>query len=299
MNDERFVVTSEIPDSRRFVKVYHDFLDSKLLNRDEKMIFILLKRYLNFRDDQGGIDGVVYPGLDILADQCGMTQKTVKRVLSSLEEKGLITVKRRGAMKPNEYTLRDYPSIWKAGTEQELKQELKQQRLKVAESIADEYGFCLVEAKESESPTPTTAKDPDPIGKSISAADNKTSSERCQESVSERYTMEQIHQIYDYDTMVFDYPAMRQDVDTIMSVLYDALNTRKPAIRIDGEDKPAMIVVSKLMKLDKDSIMYAIRKYKDQTDRIRNVTAYILTMLYHAPEQYLLDVQNQFSSNQA
>ena len=44
MADE-FIVQSAIPE-RLYVKIYHDFLDSELLNGKEKLVFILLKRYV-------------------------------------------------------------------------------------------------------------------------------------------------------------------------------------------------------------------------------------------------------------
>ena len=39
--------------------------------------------------------------------------------------------------------------------------------------------------------------------------------------------------------------------------------------------------------------MYAIDKYQEQTDRIKNPTAYMLTLLYNAKEQSNLDITNQ------
>ncbi len=60
-----------------------------------------------------------------------------------------------------------------------------------------------------------------------------------------------------------------------------------------------MVVIGKLMKLQKESIVYAIEKYREQTERIRNPTSYMLTILYNAPEQHNLDVQNQVSHDMA
>ena len=84
-----------------------------------------------------------------------------------------------------------------------------------------------------------------------------------------------------------------------MSILYTAMNTTKPTIRIAGEDKPTMVVLSKLMKLHKESIMYAIEMFSKQTERIKNPTAYMLTILYNAPEQFNLDIQNRVSHDMA
>ena len=45
-DNETFIVQSDSPD-RLYVKTYHDFLDSTIIGGKEKLIFILLKRYLS------------------------------------------------------------------------------------------------------------------------------------------------------------------------------------------------------------------------------------------------------------
>lgn len=109
----------------------------------------------------------------------------------------------------------------------------------------------------------------------------------------ERYTLEQILILYDYDVMISDNPYQKHDIDSVMSILHTNLNTTKPTIRIGGEDKPSMAVISKLMKLTYSGIMYAIEKFKEQTERIKNPTSYMLTLLYNAEEQRNLDIANQ------
>ena len=79
----------------------------------------------------------------------------------------------------------------------------------------------------------------------------------------------------------------------MIDILHTAMNTTKPTIRVAGEDKPTMVVIGKLMKLDYETIMYAIEKFSEQTERIKNPVSYMLTILYTAPEQYKLDIQNQ------
>ena len=93
--------------------------------------------------------------------------------------------------------------------------------------------------------------------------------------------------------MLYDYPNQKQNIDSVMDVLHTAMNTTQPVIRVGSENKPAMTVIGKLMKLQKDSIIYAISKFSEQTERIKNPRAYMLTILYHAPEQFILDTQNQ------
>ena len=71
-----------------------------------------------------------------------------------------------------------------------------------------------------------------------------------------------------------------------MNILYTTMNTTRATIRIAGDNKPTMVVISKLMKLHNESIMYALDKFSEQTERIKNPTSYMLTILYNAPEQF-------------
>lgn len=141
--------------------------------------------------------------------------------------------------------------------------------------------------------TPTKAKD-------VSTSKNQSSSNDDTTKVTEsqpleRYTMEEIRKRYDYYIYMLYNPTKRTDIDIVFDILYDALNTTKKTLRVNSEDKPAVVVISKLLKLDMEDILYVIEKYREQTGRIKNVKSYLLSMLYNAKEQYHLDLQNQVS----
>ena len=104
--------------------------------------------------------------------------------------------------------------------------------------------------------------------------------------------MEDIRALYEYDSLIIQYLDKQTDIDIVFDILYDTLNSTKPTIRISGEEKPTMIVISKLMKLQPDDLVYSIDKYHEQTERIKNVKAYLLTVLYGSREQQHLDIMN-------
>ena len=56
MPDERIVVQLASPE-RKYVKVYHDFLDNSFLTAEEQIIFITLKSYVDFKEDSGEAKG--------------------------------------------------------------------------------------------------------------------------------------------------------------------------------------------------------------------------------------------------
>lgn len=299
-DNETFIVQSAIPD-RLYVKTYHDFLDSTIINGKEKLIFILLKRYLNFSDDKSGVAGTVYPTLDTLSKQSGMTKKTVISIIKKLESKGLIVVKQQGLNRPNIYTIRDFSGIWKAGTDEEVKEaidlyEEEYEDSKIIERLINK-GYKVIKEKGLES-TPTKEQTQAPINNSVLNLYNYITDEE-KSQVAERYSMEQIKEYFDYNIMVHDNPYKQKSIDMVMNILYDTLNTSKKSIRVSGEDKPAMVVQSKLMKLDMECIMYAIDKYSENTERVKNPISYMLTILYKAQEQYDLDIQNQVSHDMA
>lgn len=293
--NETFIVQSALPD-RLYVKIYHDFLDSTIINGKEKLIFILLKRYLNFNDDKSGVAGTVYPTLDTLSKQSGMTKKTVIGILKKLESKGLIVVKQQGLNRPNIYTIRDFSGIWKAGTDEEVKEaidlyEEEYEDSKIIERLKSK-GYKVIKEKELETTEPTkvtvessTKFNRYDISKSI------PNPQKSQEL--ERYTTEQIKQFFDYDILANDKLLYKKDIDAVFAVLHTALNTTKAKMRVGGEDKPTMVVIRKLMQLDYADIRYCIDKYAEQTQRIKNPTAYMLTLLYNAKEQRDLDISNQ------
>lgn len=110
--------------------------------------------------------------------------------------------------------------------------------------------------------------------------------------MQEEYPMEFIEHHYDMDEEFVTSYQERQ-IETVKDVIYDTLNTKKPIIRVMGEDKPASVVKSRLLKLDRLDIDYAIEQYKKQVTKVRNHKAYMLTVLYLAKAQGELDVSNR------
>lgn len=294
--EERFIVQTSTPE-RKFIKVYLDFLNAGLLSGKEQIIFIHLKQYINFANDTGTVRGEVYPTLATLAKNVKMSEKTVRTVLQGLQKKGILEIRQQGMNKPNIYKINDSAGMWKAENVEELKAVVDKIEEKRMIDILTAKGYYISKEKGLVSDSDQTA-DTRPHKKyDIYNKQNTTSKIESQDL--ERYTLDQIRELFDYDIMIQDYPLRQNDIDSVISILYTAMNTTKSTIRIAGEDKPAMVVISKLMKLHKESIMYAIKQFSEQTERIKNPTAYMLTILYNAPEQFNLDIQNRVSHDMA
>lgn len=72
-------------------------------------------------------------------------------------------------------------------------------------------------------------------------------------------------------------------VDELLGMCVDIMCSTSDVIRVNREDKPAAIVKSQIMKLDYSHMEYIMNCFHDQTSDIRNIRAYMLTMLYNAP----------------
>lgn len=198
-----------------------------------------------------------FPSLNTLTRITGLSKRKIQDCIKSMIEKGVVTKEAQnresGAKSSNLYTLYDRAEIW--------------QKKKPESDIA----------KESESGA---------FQKSECVTDNTAKPAESQE----RYPMDDIKSYFDYDVIAGRVD--RETTDAVFNVLYDALNTTKPALKAAGQDRPVMVVIGKLMKLDYNDIIFVIEQYHKQTDRITNASAYILTQLYSAKEQNHLDLMN-------
>ncbi len=287
---ENIIVQLSSPE-RKFVKVYHNFLQSGLLTTEEKMVFIALKSFVDFSKDNGSTQGKAYPTMDTVCKLSSLSKPRATRAINKLIEKKIVKKIRRGLTKSNVYILSDYATMWACESVEEIAAVADNQDMKpltpeqhIAELERMGYTIQIKEKKLVSEPTKAHTQAPDL--KPFNIANTTTNSG---ESQLERYTTDQIKQLFDYDNMLIDHIDRQHDIDTVMGVLHTAMNINKSTIRISGEDKPAMVVIAQLMKLDKESIIYAIDKFSEQSKRIKNPTAYLLTILYNAPEQYYLE----------
>ena len=289
MADEKIIVQLASPE-RKYVKVYHDFLDNSFLTTEEQMIFIVLKSYVDFKEDSGE----AYPSMETICKRAKMSEKRARKNINALIKKGIAKKVQRGLTKTNLYTLSDYATMWTCDNVEDVAAVADNQGVKPltpAEHIAElERMGYTVQIKEKGLASDTDqSTDTSTMNYNSSMGNDSTKGAKSQ---AERYTMEDIRALYEYDSLIIQYPDKQTDIDIVFDILYDTLNSTKPTIRIGGEGKPTMVVIGKLMKLQPDDLVYSIDKYHEQTERIKNVKAYLLTVLYGSREQQHLDVMN-------
>lgn len=283
-------------DQRPFIMVYQDFLESDLLdNHYQKLVYVYLKKFADSKNQ-------CFPSVKTLSKLTKISVNKVKLTLAELEQKGVISKENRtrpdGGKSSNLYTLYDFKELWNAGSSEEVAAVVDEYEDKKLISLLEAKGYTIIKEKEPDKTEPTKVTvEPSTKLNQFDIVNTTINPEKSQEL--ERYSIEQIKEYFDYNIMVHDNPYKQKSIDMVMNILYDTLNTSKKSIRVSGEDKPAMVVQSKLMKLDMECIMYAIDKYSENTERVKNPISYMLTILYKAQEQYDLDIQNQVSHDMA
>lgn len=289
MADEKIIVQLASPE-RKYVKVYHDFLDNSFLTTEEQMIFIVLKSYVDFKEDSGE----AYPSMETICKRAKMSEKRARKNINALIKKGIAKKVQRGLTKTNLYTLSDYATMWTCDNVEDVAAVADNQGVKPltpAEHIAElERMGYKVEIKEKGLVSePTKAHTQALDNQNFSKEQNTTDKPKSQ---AERYGMGQIKELFDYAILIADHPEHEADLQVVFDILHEVLNTSKPTVRVSGEDKPQAVVAGKLMKLTHYDIQYAIEKFHEQTGEIKNTRAYLLTILYHAREQSYLDLMN-------
>lgn len=289
MADEKIIVQLASPE-RKYVKVYHDFLDNSFLTTEEQMIFIVLKSYVDFKGDSGE----AYPSMETICKRAKMSEKRARKNINALIKKGIAKKVQRGLTKTNLYTLSDYATMWTCDNVEDVAAVADNQGVKPltpAEHIAElERMGYTVQIKEKGLASDTDqSTDTSTMNYNSSMGNDSTKRAKSQ---AERYGMEQIKELFDYAILIADHPEHEADLQAVFDILHEVLNTSKPTVRVSGEDKPQAVVAGKLMKLTHYDIQYAIDKFHEQTGEIKNTRAYLLTILYHSREQSYLDLMN-------
>ena len=113
------------------------------------------------------------------------------------------------------------------------------------------------------------------------------------EEITETYPLDFLKDRLANNDMLTQEPFDKDIIDTFFHYLHNAVNTTKSVIRVNGEDKPSSVVVPVLLKLNYFDFLYAIQKYRQNTTKVNNHGAYIVTLLYNAKAQHEADITNQ------
>ena len=86
----------------------------------------------------------------------------------------------------------------------------------------------------------------------------------------------------EYEIIVQDKRHERDRLDEIVELLVDTVCSARQIIRIAGDDFPAAVVKSRLLKLDSEHIRYVLDCMAENTTYVRNIKKYLLAALFNA-----------------
>lgn len=302
MQNDNIIVNFRKPE-RTFTKTYTDFLDNEILSCEERMIFIVLRSFVDYAHDEAG---TVYPTMETICRRAGMSRPRATRTINKLVSKGIVQKKRRGLTKSNVYTLIDSADIWKAESAEDMRQEAEKSDLQRHIEALEAAGYTVTKKEKELSPMPVeeSPNNSKSLNHSICQSDSNTDSENVQYqnkcsctskgSIEEVYTLENLKAYFEYRSIQADEATKA----AIFNIVHNVLNTSREKVKVCGELRPAAVVKSRIMKLSGQDIQYVIEKYIEYGrtgKKINNPEAFILTQLFKAKEQAELETQNDLN----
>ena len=96
-----------------------------------------------------------------------------------------------------------------------------------------------------------------------------------------RRTLAEVKEQIEYDAL--DTPHDHERLDEIVEIMTETLCSRKPYIKVAGENYPAEVVKRRFKKLSYHHIEYVFLSLDKKHTEVRNIRQYLMTTLYHAP----------------
>lgn len=263
-------------DKKPYIMLYWDILN-KLDNPYELSVYVYLKKHANYAT------GTCYPSIATLEKETNISEKKIRLILKNLKDKKLITIQNRtlvnGGKTSNIYKLLEFEN-GEVQAKPPLQDEKSEQRKRVS---------GMDQADQSESKQDTQLNN----NANLQLHDNPFLNDS--QAENPEYSMDELKKQYAYQALIAEHSAHQESIDICMNIIFTTVNSKKKDIRIQKEEVPRKKVTDRLLKLTKDDILWAIAKYEQQPNEIHYPKAYVLTLLYDAKNQRLLDLQNQKS----
>ena len=94
-------------------------------------------------------------------------------------------------------------------------------------------------------------------------------------------TLAEVKGQIEYDAL--DTPHDHERLDEIVEIMTETLCSRRPYIKVAGENYPAEVVKNRFKKLSYHHIEYVFLSLDKKHTEVRNIRQYLMTTLYHAP----------------
>ena len=201
---------------------------------------------------------------------CGHTKAV--SLFGELDKGGLIERKKQGQGKPTKIYVKNFVRKAEVLTSKKRKSKVpqtgSQDFQKTASNNTEINNTDLNETDPSIYPVRGLPEDRPPA-----AADEMDTMEAYREVIKENIEYDIMRQQLGYNAVL---------LDDILDIMVDTVCSSKRMIRIGGEDYPREVVKNRLLKINGEHIGYVIDCLKENTTKVRNIRAYLLTSLYNA-----------------
>lgn len=265
----------------RIPKVLFEAESVKNISTDAKLLYGLMLDRMQLSaknkwyDENGRI--YIYYTLKQIMKSLGCAKQKAVKLLDELERDAeLIERERIGLNKPNRIFVKNFLSVYTRKYENQTSGSMKIKPQEVRKSYPSNTNnvntdFSYIEYIES-------IMDDDEKDEYLSYKE---------------YLLEKI----EYEYLVRDHPYKRDVIDEMVELMLEVLCSNQNKIRICGDDKPIALVKSRFMKLDSGHITYVLECMSENTVKVRNIKAYLLSSLYNAPltigNYYAAQVNNE------
>ena len=202
---------------------------------------------------------------------CGHTKAV--SLFGELDKGGLIERKKQGQGKPTKIYVKNFVRKAEVLTSEKRKSKVpqtgSQDFQKTASNNTEINNTNLNETDPSIYPVRGLPED-----RPSAAADEMDTMEAYREVIKENIEYDILRQQLGYNADL---------LDDILDIMVDTVCSSKRMIRIGGEDYPREVVKNRLLKINGEHIGYVIDCLKENTTKVRNIRAYLLTSLYNAP----------------
>ena len=267
----------------------------KDLSSDAKVLYgILLDRMSlsmknNWIDEENKVY-IIFTIEEIANIMCCATQKATK-ILQELDDKkgiGLVEKKRLGLGKPNILYVKNF-IIQETKEQTDVQEEITNQELLQSQNQNDENHNSgnVIFTKQELLKSQCNKTNYNKTEYSNTEYNNTTPISPSKDRAMEMEEIEKIlkHQI-DYPALIEEQPKEKEKIDLMINLMTEAIQN-KTDIRINQSRIAYKTVREQLLSLQKEHIKYVLSVLKENKQKIINLRAYLLSLLYNAPVNIL------------
>lgn len=267
----------------------------KDLSSDAKVLYgILLDRMSlsmknNWIDEENKVY-IIFTIEEIANIVCCATQKATK-ILQELDDKkgiGLVEKKRLGLGKPNILYVKNF-IIQETKEQTDVQEEITNQELLQSQNQNDENHNSgnVIFTKQELLKSQCNKTNYNKTEYSNTEYNNTTPISPSKDRAMEMEEIEKIlkHQI-DYPALIEEQPKEKEKIDLMINLMTEAIQN-KTDIRINQSRTAYKTVREQLLSLQKEHIKYVLSVLMENNQKIINLRAYLLSLLYNAPVNIL------------